>query len=297
MQIVPFLIGLVIFGAGIVFGILTYRKNHGRYQEMQYQRTSTLEDVVSVVDSMAAVDVTYRHYCELKGILQADAPVIAPFCEFPVAYYSNRCLSVTQQTQTVRDKDGNRHTFTTKSEQEVSSESSTAEIYVTDPSTGRRIYIDKQSYGDTMELMEGCDRFEPVNSPWMQNNMGRFQINFSFSGANHLGYRFVERILPQGQPVYLLGEVYKRGDRYYIGKAVREKKPSLLSFRTEEEIVKKAKSSRTVGLVVLIAAVLVGAGICVFSFTPACKQLMREIRADSYSDDAYGYYAGYDDDY
>jgi hypothetical protein len=251
---------------------------------MRYQQTSTLDEVISIVDSMAAVDVTYRHYCELKGILQSDAPVIAPFCEFPVAYYSNRCLSVTEQVQRIRDKNGSVRTYTTKSEQEVSSESSTMEIYVTDAATGQRIYIDKQSFGKEMELMDGCDRFEPDNSPWLRNNRGRFQVNLNFGGTNHLGYRFIEKILPQGQPVYLLGEVYKRGDRYYIGKAVRDKKPSLLSYRTEDEIVNKAKSSRTIAVAAIIIGVLVGVGVCAFSFTPACRSLMDDIRYGSISD-------------
>ncbi len=290
MQFVLFLLGLVLFGGGIALGIWLYRKNQGRYREIKYQRTASLADVISVVDSMAPVDVTYRHYCEIKGILQAESPVIAPFCEIPVAYYSNRCLSVTQQVQTVRDRNGSRHTFTTKSEQEVSSESSTAEIYVTDPADGQRIYIDKQSFGDKMELMEGCDRFEPANSPWLHNNMGRFQFNLSFGGANHLGYRLIEKILPQGQPVYVLGEVYKRGDRYYIGQSVREKKPSVLSFRSEDEIVSKAKSNRTIALVVMIAAMVIGAGLCVFSFTPACRQLVQEFGRDN---GGYRYYNNY----
>ena len=295
MQFIPFLIGIVILGGGVVAGIFLYRKNHSRYQEMKYQKTSTIAEVTEVVDSMAAVDVTYRHYCELKGVVRSETPVMAPYTGCQVAYYTNRCLSVTQQVQRVRTKNGGMQTFTTKQEQEVASESSPAEIYITDASGSQKIYIDKESFGKDMDLIESCDRFEATNSPWMQQNRGRFQINISLSGANHLGYRLIEKILPQGQPVYLLGEVYKRGDRYYLGKAVREKKPSVLSCRTEDEMTAKAKGNQKIALIVIAAAAIIGAGICVFSFTPLCRQMMEDFARSSYSDGyrGHGYYDYY----
>ena len=317
MAIVPFVIGIAVAAVGVIIGILLYRKNQSRYQEMKYQQTSSIEDVISIVDRMVPVDMDYHHYCEIKGIVQSDAPIVAPYSNTPAAYYKNRCLSVTQVVQTIRDEKGGTRTFTTKQEQEISRDQSSADIYIVDQQTGQRIYVDKESFGSVMELMQACDRFEASGSSWAQNNSARFQINLNFNRANFLGYRLIEQVLPQGQPVYVLGEVYKRGDRYYIGKSVRENKPTVFSYKSEDEMTNKAKSTKTISIVILIAGIVIGAGLVAFSFTNAAKQMMGELsdagssystssrqssqnRYKTYTDGYYGYngyYNGYNNGY
>ena len=300
MAIVPFVIGIAVAAIGVIIGILLYRKNQSRYQEMKYQQTSAIEDVISIVDRMVPVDVDYHHYCEIKGVVQSETPIMAPYSNTPAAYYKNRCLSVTQVVQTIRDEKGGTRTFTTKQEQEVSRDQSSADIYILDQQTGQKIYVDKESFGSTMELMQACDRFEASGSSWAQNNSAKYQINLNFNRANHLGYRLIEQVLPQGQPVYVLGEVYKRGDRYYIGKSVRENKPTVFSYKSEDEMTNTAKSTKTLSIVILIAGIVIGAALVGFSFTNAAKQMMGEL-SDAASQSTYNqqyrqsqnYYNGY----
>ncbi len=268
------IIGIVVVIAGVLIGFFMYRKNSGRYTEMKFQQTTPIRDVVSVIDEMYSMDPTYHHYCEIKGTVQSDAPVIGPFSGMPVAYYSNRCYSVTQQVQQIRDKNGNYHTITNKVENQVSSEASTAAFYVMDQSSNQKIYVDAGSFGGNFELMQGCDRFEPTGSQWMNNNAGSFNFSINFGMANLLGYHLVESILPQGQQMYLLGEVYRQGDRYVIGESVREKKPSAVSYRSEDEMEKTAKNKKIAAIVIMIAAAVIGGGLIAFSFTDAAKQLV-----------------------
>lgn len=73
---------------------------------------------------MTVADPNYRYYVELKGTIQSEERVIAPFTEREVAYYRNRCYSVNEETETVRDANGNTRTRVAKAEHEIANEKS-----------------------------------------------------------------------------------------------------------------------------------------------------------------------------
>ena len=76
-----------------------------------------------------------------------------------------------------------------------------------------------------------------------------------------MGYRFFEEILPEDQPMYILGEIHKRGNRLYVGRSTTTKKPSHVTYKSEEELLDDVKKERVfaagVGVVGVIAGILV----------------------------------------
>lgn len=265
MQIV---IGIVLIVAGIGYGIFMFKRNGAKALEIQYMQTTPVAEAISLVDEMTDVDPNYHHYVELKGTLYSETPVTAPFTEREVAFYTNCCYSVSEETYTERDSNGNTRTRTRKKESQISSESSSISVYLKDTSTDQKVYIDVGSFADDIDLQQGCDRFESSNSSWMQRHPNFYSNwNHHHGGSTRfLGYRLVEKLLYANQPIYVLGEIYRNGDRVCVGKSVIAKKPSTLTYKSEDQLVNDTKKQKTMSLVIGGIGCLVGIVCIVMNF-------------------------------
>lgn len=260
------LIGLVMIVGGLAFAAYQYRRTGTRMQETQYMQTSSISDALEIMDTMEVTDPFYRHYVELKGSLVCDSPLNSPYANRAAAYYTNHCLSVSEQTSVYHDDDGNRHTSVTKHESEISNEHQSTEAYLRDGSCDVPVYVNFDSFGGDIDLVECCDRFEPVGSSW-SNHFGARYSSRVYGGGRFLGYRLIESIFPANCPVYVLGELVHMGDRYVIEKAQLSKKPSLLSYKSEEQIVQDHKNSQLTSLIVGGVLVLIGIVVIVMRFS------------------------------
>ncbi|MDK2961206.1 MAG: GIDE domain-containing protein [Eubacteriaceae bacterium] len=253
-----YIIGILIMVGATAYAIFSYRNNTQKAEEIQFQQTTCIKDVLDIIGDLSALDENYRHYGEVKGHLHSiTGDVKAPYSERKVAYYENTVYSVNEEKRTERDEDGNTRTYTEKVEQVLSNEKSPVEIYLSDKSCDEKVYIDMESFAGNVDLMSGCDRFEANNSSWVK----QFNLNFSFAnsgGSRFLGYRFFEEILPEDQPMYILGELHKRGDRLYVGRAVKSKKSSHVTYKSEDELLDDIKKARTMSLVIGVVGVIVG---------------------------------------
>lgn len=260
------LIGLLLIAAGVAFAVFQYRKNSARMQETQFMQTSSVKDAISIVDDMSVSDSGYRHYVELKGTLVCDSPITAPFSNRPASYYANRCLSVSEQTDVYQDKDGSRRTRVSKQEREISTEHQHTSSFLKDNSCDVPVLVNFESFHGDIDLVECCDRFEPSGSPWSNRFHSRYS-NVAHGGSRFLGYRLIEKIFPPNGPVYVLGELAHTGDCYVIEKAQLSKKPSLLSYKSEEQIVQDHKKAQMTSLFAGGIMTLVGIAMIIMHFT------------------------------
>lgn len=260
------MLGLLLIAGGVLFAVFQYRKKGARMQETQYMQTSSIKDALEIVNDMSTTDPSYRHYVELKGTLVCDAPLTTPFANRSAAYYTNRCMSVSEQTNVYQDEDGSRRTRVSKSENEISNEQQYAESYLKDGSCATPVYINFESFGKDIDLMECCDRFEPAGSPWA-NRFGSRYSHTSFVGSRFLGYRLIEKMFPVNSSVYVLGELLQLGDGYVIEKAQLNNKPSLLSYKSEEQIVQDNKNSQRSSIIIGGVMVLLGIAMIVMHFS------------------------------
>jgi hypothetical protein len=252
-----YIIGLLIVVAGIGYAVYVFRKNTAKVQEIQFQQTTCIKDVLDIIGDLSALDENYRHYSEVKGHLHSvSGDVQAPFSQRPVAYYENQVYAVNEETRTERDDKGNSRTITDKVETSLSNEKSPVEVYLSDSSSDEKVFIDMESFGSDVDLMPGCNRMESEDSDWVRRN---FNFNFSNQrGSRFLGYRFFEEILPEDQPMYILGEIHKRGNRLYVGRAVKSLKPSHITYKSEDELLDDIKNEKLIAIGIGVVAVIAG---------------------------------------
>lgn len=257
-------IGVFFILIGVVFAIYRFKKNSATVLEIKYTQTTSIADAKDIVENMLSSDPNYHHYVELKGVLNTDEVVVAPFCGRQVAYYENKCYSVTEETKVTHDSNGNARTRVQKSERELSSEKSSTPMYIKDQSCNTPVYVDIGSFGPDATIQVGCDRFENNNSQWMSSHSHMFSSHGAHCGGSRfLGYRLKENILNVNQPLYILGELYMNGDSLYIGRSMVSKKPYKLSFMSEDQLISDIKKGNLVAFVFGSIMLLIGVIIIV----------------------------------
>ncbi|SHH68511.1 E3 Ubiquitin ligase [Clostridium collagenovorans DSM 3089] len=248
------LIFILVIIACVGYVIYVFKQADSKSLDISYMKTSSLSDAISVLDEMSNSDTNYRHYAEIKVTAHGNNSFPAPFSGQSVIYYSNQCFSVTQEKQVTYDKENKRHERIVKRESELSSDNSSEPIFIKDNSIESPILLDLQSFGSKSDLTAGCDRFENKDSQFSRSHFSNYR-----SGADFLGFRLKERILREGQPLYILGELYRMGNDLYFGYAHQANKSSMVSVKSEDQILNDVKGEKT-------KALITAAGVAIVAF-------------------------------
>ena len=143
-------------------------------EDIKATKTSQVADAVSILNDLDSTSSNYRHYCELVGRSMASSGVIAPYSKRPVAYYDIKCYRIDAtygggQTETL-----------------VAHEHSFDPFFFTDSSTDTPVYIDLESFGDNVILVNSTNHIEGPNSDFAK----AFEKNASsaVSGSANASY-------------------------------------------------------------------------------------------------------------
>lgn len=116
---------------------------------------------------------------------------------------------------------------TTQTEKEIFHDISQKPVYVADKS-GLKIYIDTKGLEGNMELTPSYDRFEPKVPLWFSHNLSRLvnRMEQENKSSDLLRFQPKESVQLPGQPLFVLGELYRTQEKLYIGMASLSKHPS-----------------------------------------------------------------------
>jgi hypothetical protein len=197
----------------------------------------------------------FKEYVELKGTCACDEPIRGELSDTEAAIVETKVERVVERREERRDAQGNVRTEWRKSNETVSSNRRESTFYIEDE-TGRLKVKPKPK---AIELVKVVDRFEAANTiEQMHGNnltlsLGGFRLSIAGerggSQSRTLGYKFVERILPVGKRLYAIGELADTEDEGLVLRAPTDddaKKPFLISFKTEEELVQGSKKSSSI---------------------------------------------------
>jgi len=257
---VPFIIGGILIIIGLLVSIIIPIRLKNKNIEIQFMQTTPLTELKGILTDNAASGLEgYRHYVEVKGNADSDIPEKAPFSEKEAAYYDANLFQVYEESETYTDDKGHHHQRMKRSESLISNQKSSGNVALKDSQTGDKVYINVSQPGIQLEPLKTLDRFEPSNNI---SRYGFFQ-NFQFGnmGARTLGFRMVEKTIPIGQMIYVLGEAWLEGTRIMMGKPNDKNKPFIVSTRSEEAIVKGNKTgvnaALAIGIILAVAGILV----------------------------------------
>ena len=143
-------------------------------EDIKATKTSRVADAVSILDDLGSTTSTYRHYCELVGTSMASGGVIAPYSRRSVAYYDIKCYRIDSaygggQTETL-----------------VAHEQSIDPFFFTDPSSDTPVYVDLESFGENVILVNSTNHIEGPNSDFAK----AFQKSATTSASSASGSAF-----------------------------------------------------------------------------------------------------------
>ena len=120
-------------------------------EDIKMTKTSRIVDQVSILDELEETTPGFRQYCELIGTSQREGGVIAPYSRKQVAYYEIRCYRIENRGS------GDVETL-------VAHEKSFDPFYFKDNSCDTPIYVDINSFGDNIMLVNSTNHIEGPNS-------------------------------------------------------------------------------------------------------------------------------------
>jgi len=269
-------VGLVALAVAALLFFLS-RRSDRRVYYLRATETSTVGAIEKLVAEVAAdmpdgLATGYEDYVEVKGQVVCEEPLHGEISDEVGAIVETEVVRVAERHEETRDAQGNVRTEWRKHEETVSSSRRESPFWV-DDGTGRLRVKPAGSRG--VELVKVMERFEPAGANenglggQVTLSLGRFQMSLG-SGrwdpttSRTLGYRFTERVLPIGKPVYAIGEVAVSLDEGLLLRPPTEEdkqKPFMVSLKTEEEIVKGAEKSAKVMRFIAIVLGVLGLGL------------------------------------
>ena len=255
MNMTALVVGALIAALGAYLAIVQKKKTEGTVMELKFMKAVSLPELAANLEHLRSEGLAegYRDMVETNGKADTDGEVTAPYSNKVCAYYE-AAVHREYETETVTtDKDGKTQRSRTRSSEEVSSQKSSDPLYLKDGDI--RIALDLD--GADLHLKDGTDRFEPYQDDRTYTFFGmRFSDN---AGARTLGFRYKDKIIPMGHPLYVVGELRSSAGELHIGKPKEKGKPFIISVKSEEEVIEseqgKAKMFLYLGIGLIVAGV------------------------------------------
>lgn len=251
--------GLMIAG-GAYLSFVQKKKKEGLVTELKFMKAISLSELKESWKSLAGEEMAegFRDLVETNGKAETDGEVYAPYSNTPCTYFEATVTREFEEEEHSTDEDGNVEITRTRSSEVVSSRKSPSPLYVADGDI--RVGIDMD--GATLYLKDGEDRFEPYKSSKAYTFFG---VQFSVpSGDNTLGFRYKEKLIPLGHPLYVVGEARYSAGALRIGKPSEKGKPFIVSVKSEDEVIADMKGSAKMAFYLGIALMIGGAAVAVF---------------------------------
>ena len=251
-------IGAVIALGGAYLAFVQKKKSEGQITELKFSKNSTLPDIKNAWKSVAEQGLGYRDFIETTGKAVTDGQLLSQHGKIPCAYFTATVVREFEKDEMVKDDKGVVQRKTTRGSETVSNQNSPTPLYVEDG--GVRVPIDLD--GASIDLKDGANRFEPYESNRTYSFWG---VSFTVpQGTRTLGFRYAEKIIPLGHPLYIAGEVRESAGNLHIGKPSEKGKPFIVSVKSEEEVVKSREAGAKAQLWFGIALIVVGVAVAIF---------------------------------
>lgn len=252
------IIPIILIVIGLVAIFYLYPKTKNNVTEIKYLKTKTVSELEEMFKQMDenGLGNEYREFVELKGKIVSDNLVEAPFSNRKVAYCESKLAQVTEIREQYRDSNGSMRTRIRKHETVISNEKTSQEISLVDNSTNTQIVLELNAIGCELDIPKTFDRFEP------RGNLSRYRYFNSFSwnrfGAETLGFKMTENTIEENQNLYVIGEAFKVGDSIHIGKPQDNKKPFIITTKSEEDLINNSNQKAMFSLIGGIIAIVIG---------------------------------------
>lgn len=228
--------------------------------DMQTTETSSAADLDRLASDIAKEigAGSLAQAAELKGAIECDAPLAAEMSGTECVWYRSVVTREYEEPYTERDSDGKTRSGTRRGSETVSSNERRISFRVRDASGACEV----DPEGAAMDGERILSRFERGDQgPSLSFGGLTVRLGGIGPGRRTIGYRLEEWAVPTGRTVYVLGEARDDGGRLRVAKPSAKGGRFLVSLKTEEELVRAAKSGSTI--LTVLAGLFAAAAVAV----------------------------------
>ena len=228
MSIFILIVGLIFIAIAITL-LTKHRSLQKEIFAIKATETSTVADLKVIRDEIATELGSmggWRQQVEVKGNVVCNNPLTAKLSQRPCVYSYTVIVERYEEKETTTDEDGEvRHT--TEEHSKIIANNQTQINFWLEDATGK---IEIDPLNAEIDGLTVVNEFESYNG--VQNN------------SNHriIGYQKTERIIAVDSFIYVLGEISDADGKLKICASSDSKQPFLISYKSEEKII-KSKSS------------------------------------------------------
>jgi E3 Ubiquitin ligase len=193
-------------------------------------------------------------FVEVSGTVICDSPLEAELTGAKCIHYETKVIREYEESYLSRSSDGSSQTQTRRGTENVASNSRSC-LFMLDDGSGK---IEVDPAGAEFHLDTTMSRFEPGEGA---RSIGSFVLNAVLAGSGGrrtIGYRFEEKCFPVGRQGYVFGEVSGAGTTLRIGKGSGRGKRLIISLKSEQELVRSARSG-AMWLTIIAGVAMAGA--------------------------------------
>ncbi|CAG5084759.1 E3 ubiquitin ligase family protein [Parvicella tangerina] len=254
-------IGAILIAVGI--GLFFYKKKvEDKLLDVKYYDQTDIKSAVETCLSISK-ELGTGHYSQMVKIsarAKSDTPLTGEFSNEPCVYYEASVIHEFEKLVERKDNDGKIHRNWVADTETIGSIRQGGEFGLNDGT------------GDVLVDIEGADL--TIDHSIDQLKTSRESVSFSF-GTYHpentrqkrsKGYREIERNIPVGQQLFILGELHDRNGVPTITISKEKGNPFIVSIKSEEEVVSGLENKAKMVYYGAIACVVIGPILIVANF-------------------------------
>jgi hypothetical protein len=244
---------LVVAGVALLFGSRSKARGAEELRGVQRRQAGELSELVGEIAEELGQGA-FRERVEIVGAVECEAPLTSPLGERPCLHYDAVVRREYEETYWTRDSQGNKQRQTRRSSEVVSQQRESAPFRVRDATGALLVQPDGARFDG---LVGSVSRFEPGEPG--KGGFGGVLVSALTSlaeGRRTLGYKLEEQVFPLDRSVTVIGQVSDAMGEVAVS---RGGGPLIVSTRTREELLKGARA--TARLLLVLGLVALGGGL------------------------------------
>ena len=236
-----YLIGAAVLAAlGVVFWVIKGKKE-GKSNTLSLMETSRVKDVqenfTEITNSMGSGSFT--HMVEVKGKAFADDVLNAELSGEDAVYVHSTVIHEYEKLETQKKSDGSTDQKWVKKKDTVSDNKIWSNGFGVKDDTGFVLVDPAKSKFHDEQLFSKFEKGDPQPNG-LHISIKGFTIGLGGNknkGIRTIGYRYVERGIRLGTPLYVVGQANDRDGHLEISRPSDKKEPFIVSVKSKDEFI------------------------------------------------------------
>jgi hypothetical protein len=255
------IVGAILIAVGV--GLFFYKKKvEDKLLDVKYYDKSDIKSALETCLSVSQ-ELGTGHYSQMvkfSAKAQIEEPCVGEFSNDKCVYFEASAVHKFEKLVESKDSEGKVQRRWVSGSSTIGSMKEGGEFMLNDGSGEIAIDID----GSDLTMEYAVNNFKSTTSP-KRFSFGAYQPESSRKKKSQ-GYQEIERNIPVGQQLFIIGELHDRNGTPAVTRSAEKKNPFIVSVHSEDEVIGGLESKVKAVFYGAIACLVIGASLVVANF-------------------------------